>query len=685
MTATNNVLSVTGDGSSVVVGAYKGASDFPQPKTGEVWFFYAKAKVTNSDCEELNLRLREGTLITLDNQSFPTIDENYELYAKRTIASEFASYYYRIDSQYADAATANGKVMEVQEVMAINMTALGIESKTEAEMLAMARGAYIEGLQGTEPCEISSVGKNLIKNGNGEFGLIGWKEVSTGSISWDGEKFNVSGVRSSSASPLRYVYKDIKLESNKVYKVNATLTGTDNILIGLLTDTGEYIGSVNLATGGELTTLEGSNYRIAVMGNSSGSSSTSSFKEFIVSNETIIYEPFTKTTVKTHSTLHSLPNGVYDSEDINKGILTKRCAEYELVSGDITGLSTGANIDYITIALSVFIGVKPQSDSIIDGSFVIDGFPIETNSLDEVGNEYHFKTYSTQLRLIIPSGTYATLGDAQTALAGTKVIYELAEPVITNYPKQTLIAKQSGTIYNEFHKTEQANYNFGIRVKDSNFPIASLVEIKKINLLTKEETAIDIADCTIVAGGLSYTCTALAEGDTVNTKYAYEFLSTRGDIAYTHPTSNNGQANSNTKMIGQLDAKVEQSLENIKSSPLVVNYFVAETGLASGFTGVAMFQAPGNLDVIITKITMMRQGAFAGVDGANPFTVNITNNAIDTVATQAFTSTPGATEDIAVDLEFQKIVAGDKLNLAHTYGGTANPPAVTYQIEYILA
>ena len=65
---------------------------------------------------------------------------------------------------YADPNTAYGKVMEIDGnagVFAINMTALGIEDYTEAQMLDLVRGGYFEGLQSVENLRVESVGKNL--------------------------------------------------------------------------------------------------------------------------------------------------------------------------------------------------------------------------------------------------------------------------------------------------------------------------------------------------------------------------------------------------------------------------------------------------------------------------------------------------------------------------------------------
>lgn len=139
---TNKILSNTGDGSAIfpLVDNSLGFNFVLNDK----WFFYSKIRVTNTDSSLIAMQVRyTGGSILSKSQSNPTQNTFYELYGIAT-AITGTSAIIRLYHQYADSATANGKVMEIDGnagVFAINMTALGIEDKTEAEMLELVRNA----------------------------------------------------------------------------------------------------------------------------------------------------------------------------------------------------------------------------------------------------------------------------------------------------------------------------------------------------------------------------------------------------------------------------------------------------------------------------------------------------------------------------------------------------------------
>lgn len=398
---------------------------------------------------------------------------------------------------------------------------------------------FHRGLQGTEPCETSCVGKNL-NSGSLEFGYYN----------------STTGAKVNNLNFLRSATK-IKLEPSTTYKIKES--GSYTFDVQEWNEQGSFLSQLG-ANITQFTTSSKGAY-VTYNTNSSGQNDLTIELQLEKGSSATTYEPFAKTTVKTpNRTYHSVPN-TYDYFNFADGVDYKACEEYELVSGDITSINTsGTNVDRVVCSIpsNAKIGTAGANGQTVPKGFESEVASTSIDLISSVGKHF-YGTTTTNLQLIVAKGAYATLGDAQTALAGTKIIYQLATPITTKYPPQNLISKPSGTIFNEFHKTQTTPYTAsGIIVSDTNFPIANLIEVTKVNLTTKEETTIDIADCTIAAGGLSYTCTELSANDTVRTKYSYEFLSTRGEIAYSYPTNSMGENESNTKMIGQLGKEVDK-------------------------------------------------------------------------------------------------------------------------------
>ena len=115
----NNILSVIGDG----VSRYPTLKRFDTNSliAGRKYYVKTKCKVTNSSCLSINLWLYDG--VSLYVVSNP-INGNIYTLSGVGVASITTTNLLTIEHKYVDATTANGKVMEVQQVLAIDLTSL---------------------------------------------------------------------------------------------------------------------------------------------------------------------------------------------------------------------------------------------------------------------------------------------------------------------------------------------------------------------------------------------------------------------------------------------------------------------------------------------------------------------------------------------------------------------------------
>jgi hypothetical protein len=129
LSATNNILSVNGNGS----GANPSATQTFQGRTrdGSRWFIEKKARVTNSVCASIRFVIAGDSTSIISN---PVQNQWYNILSIVTIPNDGAAFINDLQHRYADATTANGKVMEVQEAMAINLTDNPLVQYLEAQL-----------------------------------------------------------------------------------------------------------------------------------------------------------------------------------------------------------------------------------------------------------------------------------------------------------------------------------------------------------------------------------------------------------------------------------------------------------------------------------------------------------------------------------------------------------------------
>lgn len=124
VSASDNTLKSTGNGSSATVGTSFETAD--TSISGNKYFAKVSAKVTNANCTLLRLRILDrisGQTIGTADIANPAIDQWYDLSSIITPSTtNLGKMRFQIIHVYLDAATANGKVLEVKYANMINLT-----------------------------------------------------------------------------------------------------------------------------------------------------------------------------------------------------------------------------------------------------------------------------------------------------------------------------------------------------------------------------------------------------------------------------------------------------------------------------------------------------------------------------------------------------------------------------------
>jgi hypothetical protein len=149
----------------------------------------------------------------------------------------------------------------------------------------------------------------------------------------------------------------------------------------------------------------------------------------------------------------SLPGGAYDSTyqggDLRYYNEKTISNKYTLLSGDITSVASGTNLQRVVIPNTKFTGIATLTAG-IDGKAVVEGMPeTDQGNYDVAGYAGYFSQDVSNTLILVPLGTYADVAAAQADLAGTEIYYQLATPVVTELTTLTkqLLAHEDGTIY----------------------------------------------------------------------------------------------------------------------------------------------------------------------------------------------------------------------------------------------
>jgi hypothetical protein len=174
VSAASNILSVTGNGTSATTRGYQTTA-----RNSIIGHFYrttGQVRVTNAVCLNIFWGLYRsipgGTAIIQGTQATPAINQWYPFSLVSTVAVSTDVIIAQFVAQYADAATANGKVMQVKEVSAIDLSVdFGETHEPTAAQMDLIVPAWFDGTVNVVNPVVKTVGKNLF-DGTMEIGAV---------------------------------------------------------------------------------------------------------------------------------------------------------------------------------------------------------------------------------------------------------------------------------------------------------------------------------------------------------------------------------------------------------------------------------------------------------------------------------------------------------------------------------
>ena len=234
------------------------------------------------------------------------------------------------------------------------------------------------------------------------------------------------------------------------------------------------------------------------------------------------YAPYVSSEMylQANANLNRVPNGVKDTIEYRNGKYyhVKRVQEKTLIGSDITVLTTSlTNVDFVRVPYTVLAGNNLTSTFGETTQLYVQGRFITTilDSLSSVGAYYDGDNY---VAIVFAKGTYSSLAQAQTALAGTKILYQLATPIETEIMANgSILGSSKATVYVDDAISDVKLYTSNIVVSTA---IKTLNQIIKLNI-DGSQTNLPISNATISGDGLSFTHTQLTSGDIVFISYNY--------------------------------------------------------------------------------------------------------------------------------------------------------------------
>ena len=547
VSANNNVLSVTGNGSSQIVRAQQSTKlDYV---SGKKLYVRAKLKVTNASATKIGIDVYvTGMAAQSINLNSPTQGQSYVVSGIITLPSGGSGKIgIQLRHEYADANTANGKVMEVQEVMAIDMGTSANDNPlynlTADEMNQRFPNWLPYGVVSTLSGRVKSVGKNLFDKNKVSIGLNKYLNSAgqlVTSAAWNvsdyipvvgGNTYSFQGLSRSSSANICFYNNGVFISS----ATNDTFINTQGK------------GSINVPPGANSMRISFLDTNIELIQVEEGSTITE-------------YEPF-KDGGEAYINWEgrSLPNGTKDEFNVVTGGLTKKVSDNVSISGTAYASidkTTYTNVDVVkTTSFSSAVAGTTAKDGMTryydkNGVELTEIAQADIDNAASVG-KYYWHTDKT-LWIIVAKGAYADITAARTGLGTTTLNYQLATPVVHEGKAQPLTAFPNGHIIIEPVVKEVNTYNNEITIKKAHLPIKVLESVYVINS-DNSKTAIDISTCTIAPDGKSFTSTALTNSDNVEYTYFYDSsLSTLPTIKYSYPINLKAAVNSNTKAISNI-------------------------------------------------------------------------------------------------------------------------------------
>ena len=309
-------------------------------------------------------------------------------------------------------------VGEFVNIMAINMTTLGITDRTEAEMLAYVKNGYFEGLAYSESTEVKSVGKNLfnfekfvtdVKEQGGNYG--GFKDDKIKIFSNGGYNSRaIDGVARTVAVDTDIMKNTfVKIKPSTIYYVkNNDNTGDTGINIATYDRDGNYIDLTATGDDGQFTTESNAEYMtILVVSNSAAAYIEFSQIQIEESATATTYEDYQESEVIIPYVGRSIPSGQTDTTFQTEDL---RWFSNQAVSSGVA-YTSGTDIDTTN---------NPTARA--DGKYMLIGAS--------------FTTYT------------GDIADVDTVAENGTLYFDLAEPIMSEHEySKSLLLFESGNVY----------------------------------------------------------------------------------------------------------------------------------------------------------------------------------------------------------------------------------------------
>jgi hypothetical protein len=234
-------------------------------------------------------------------------------------------------------------------------------------------------------------------------------------------------------------------------------------------------------------------------------------------------------------------------------------------------------------------------------------------------------------------------------------------------------------------------YATNITIENSSYPIASLSYVYKIDVATGAFTPVPTSNCTVAAGGLSFTISTASAGDYYLYGYTYVGLSSIPSLTYSYDLNVAAAVVSNSNQIRDLDYKVDNLILVEKSRANIANLTL---GAISSTTSFVAFVAP--CACVLNKCSIVTKDAISAND-TDYWTIALTDkgsagsdsNSIASKTTKVTGGTAFAAYDAwdigTLDPTHRVLASGDVVLLTFTKSASATAFAEAMaSIEYMV-
>jgi hypothetical protein len=530
----NNILSITGTG--VEFGDPFAYHTINKTKLStSKYYIKFKARVTNSDCSSITLRVYNGiSALVLKTVNSPVINQWYVIDGFIDLSTFGIGYYLRVDLRHSYGAYLDiGKVMEVDGnygVSTYNLTALGLDHITDTNILQNLL-PYVDGTKSVPKFGMRVVWKNLFD---------GESIYRNNQVNWyydNGVKTIYSG---------RYSYT-IKLIEGKTYTITKPeyRVYNRNVITALSTPDAEngtelYNNATSLVA--VFTVPSGKPYI-----NFWFTLTESEYEEFeIIENlintmlnygsTALPYVPYQEQLTFLPAIGNRVPNGTADSiKTVADGWEhTKRVKSFTITEDDVINFNNTAYSGIDLVYIKRPIDMVPVNSGYTATSLYISGYSpkMQGTSSSYVETTYYGDSYFGSLDITIRKtpDVYTDLADAKSKLAGTVIYYELATPITTHYDLPLPTALEGGTIQRFAGEEKIALYGTGVTFDNNVLSVISAVKF-----VAGEMT--DITNDATITGG-TVTFSGVSATDVVYIKVENDVDMPLGVLEHTPPVSN---------------------------------------------------------------------------------------------------------------------------------------------------